>query len=415
MTEASKGFLKRRWKWVAGGGVAIAAAFILAGARLASPEPRIPTAEVIQGSFRDFLDLRGDVKARRSVTLSAPMRAGQLMIMKLAPDGAVVKKGDVVVEFDSSALEQRLAEHQSALETAVAQIQQSKAQAKLTEQQDTTNLMTDRYTLQSAKLDASKQAILSKIDGEEAQIKVTDAELALKQAEEQLKLDRAADAADLADQQEKWEKAKFDVKRDQTALAQMSLRAPIAGVVSILTHWTPNGRQTYRLGDQTWSGANIVELPDLSTLYFDARADETDRSQLKVGQTALLQAPALPSQRFDCSVHQISTLASMDFSAPWPFPRNFEVEMAFSGENPKLRPGMTGTARVGVGLIPGAIQIPTRAVFQEDGHAVAFLLQGSKFQAQPIQLGHQGGGMVVVTAGLKPGQRVALQNPGAKD
>jgi HlyD family secretion protein len=415
MANVAGGFWKRRWKWATAGGVAIFAALILAGARLANPEPRIPTAEVIRGPFQDFLELRGQVQARRSVSLTAPERAGQLMIMKLAADGTQVKKGDVVVQFDSSRLGQQLAEHKSALQTAEARIEQSRAQAQLTDQQDLTGVMTDRYTLQSAQLDASKQAILSKIDGEEAELKVADAQLALKQAEEQLKMDRAAAAADLADQKEKRDKARFDVQRDETVLAQMSLRAPLDGVVAVLTHWTPNGQQRYRPGDQTWAGANIAELPDLSTLYFDARADEIDRSRLKTGLSALVHAEALPGQEFPCRIQQISSLASTDFSAPYPFPRNFEVEVSFDQRISSLRPGMSATARVAVGQIPEAIQIPTRAVFEQGGRAVAFILHGSKFEPRPIQVGHRGGGMVVVTAGLKPGERVALENPAAKE
>jgi HlyD family secretion protein len=415
MTVAPKGFWKRRWKWAAGCGLVAVVAMVLLGSRLAKTEPRIPTSKVVRGTFQNVLTVRGTVKARRSVVLNAPMRAGQLMIIKLAPDGQSVKKGDVIVQFDASKLEQTLSDDKSALETAEAQIHQSAAQAQLTDQKDVTDLMTARYTLQSAQLDASKSAILSVIDGKEAEIKVSDAKLAVRQAGEKLKMDRAAAAADLADQKEKRDKALFDVKRDETALAKMSLRAPLDGVVSVLSHWTPNGRHPYRLGEQAWPGAGIAELPDLSTLYFNTRADEIDRSRLKAGQTAQARVDALPGQEFPCRVEQISTLASLDFTASWPFPRNFEVEVSFLHENPKLRPGMSATARVAVGKIAEAIQIPTQAVFQKDGRAVAFVLRGGKFEARPIQVSQRGEGMVVVAAGLTPGEDVAMEDPTRKE
>jgi HlyD family secretion protein len=415
MKVLPKGFWKRRWKWAVGGGVIAVTAVILLGARLANTEPRIPTSTVVRGTFQDTLALRGEVKARRSVVLNAPMRAGQLMIIKMAPDGTSVKKGDAILQFDASKLEQTLSDDKSALATAEAQIQQSAAQAQLTDQADLTDLMKAKYTLQSAQLDASKAAILSEIDGKEAEIKVTDAELAVKQAQEKLKMDRAAAAADLADQKEKRGKARFDVQRDATALAQMSLRAPLDGVVTVLSHWTPNGPHAYRTGEQVWPGAAIVELPDLSTLFFNARADEIDRSRLKIGQTALIRVDALPGQEVPCSISQISTLASMDFSASWPFPRNFEVEVSFHHENEKLRPGMSATARVAVGQIAEAIQIPTQAVFQKNGRSVAYVLRGSKFEAQPIQVGQRSEGMVVVATGLTPGERVAMEDPTSKE
>lgn len=409
------GLWKRRWKWAVAGGAIAVVAMVVLGARLASPEPRIPTSIVVRGTFQNLLTLRGAVKARRSVVLNAPMSAGELMIVKLASDGAPVKKGDLIAQFDASKLEQTLSDDQSALKTAEAQIQQSQAQAQLTDQKDLTDLAKARYTLQSAQLDASKRAILSEIDGKEAEIKVTDAALALKQAGEKLKMDRAAAAADLADQKEKRDKARFDVKRDEAALAKMALRAPMDGVVTVLTHWTLNGPHAYRTGEQAWPGAAIAELPDLSTLYFNARADEIDRSRLKTGQTARIRVDALPGQEFPCRVEQISTLASLDFSASWPFPRNFEVDLSFRNENAKLRPGMSATARVAVGQIAEAIQVPTQAVFQKNGRPVAFVLRGSKFEQRPIQVGQRGDGMVVVTAGLKPGELVATEDPTAKE
>ncbi len=415
MGDRLRDLWKRRWKWLLAGGAVAAVAIIMLGARLASPAPRVPTSPVVRSTFQDLLKLRGAVKAGRSVVLNAPMRAGDLMIVKLVPDGATVKKGELIVQFDASKLEQTLSEDQSALKTAEAQIQQSQAQAQLTDQTDLTDLAKARYTLQSAQLDASKRAILSEIDGKEAEIKVADAQLALKQAKAKLKMDRAAAAADLADQNEKRDKARFDVQRHEAALAKMTLRAPIDGVVTVLTHWTPNGPHAYRLGEQAWPGAAIAELPDLSTLYFTARADEIDRSRLKVGQTAQVRVDALPGHPFSCRVEQNSTLASLDFSASWPFPRNFEVEVSFRNQNSKLRPGMSATAEVAVGQIADAIQIPTQAVFQKNGRPVAFVLHGSKFLSRPIEVAQRGDGMVVVTSGLKPGEQVATVDPTAKE
>jgi hypothetical protein len=63
-------FWKRRWKWAVGGGAIATVALILVGTRLASPEPRIPTSEATRATFEDFLPLRGEIKARRSIILT---------------------------------------------------------------------------------------------------------------------------------------------------------------------------------------------------------------------------------------------------------------------------------------------------------------------------------------------------------
>ena len=50
-------------------------------------------------------------------------------------------------------------------------------------------------------------------------------------------------------------KAQFDVQRAERALAQMTLRAPSAGTISLLQHWAGSDMTTYRPGDRAWPGA----------------------------------------------------------------------------------------------------------------------------------------------------------------
>ena len=78
--------------------------------------PTVPTFQVKRGEFLDVLEFRGQLKAMKSVSITAPANAGDLQILKIAADGTQVKKGDVVVEFDPSKTQQDLAQDQSAAE-----------------------------------------------------------------------------------------------------------------------------------------------------------------------------------------------------------------------------------------------------------------------------------------------------------
>src|SRR5205823_5872716 len=83
-------------------------------------------------------------------------------------------------------------QNQSVLKSAEAEIEQVRSQGRLTEEQDVTDLMKARYDVEEAKLDASKQEIVSRIEGEESRLKVADAEQKLREAEDKLKSDRAS-------------------------------------------------------------------------------------------------------------------------------------------------------------------------------------------------------------------------------
>lgn len=409
--------IKALWngpRWVV---IAIAAGLIgtvsLAAVRLGNPTVKVPTAEVKRAEFLDYVQLRGEVKALKSLTVNAPFEAGDLQIIKLARNGSQVKKGDVVVQFDVTKLQQDLAQNRSALKSGEAEIEQARAQARLKEEQDLTDLMKARYDVEAAKLDASKQEILSKIEGAEAKLKVADAEQKVRQAEEKLKSDRESAAADLESKKQKRDKALFDVRRAERAVAVMTLRAPGDGMVTLQRNWRAGwmGAAEFKEGDRAWPGAAIAELPDLSTLQVAARIDETDRGRLKSGAAVTTRVDAVPDREFVGRVAKINPLATTDFSAGWPFPRNFKVEIELEQGDSRLKPGMSATARVAVDRVPNSIVIPPQASFQKAGRAVAYVLRGSKFEERVIEVGRRSEAQLLIASGLRPGERVALKDP----
>ena len=271
---------------------------VLGAVRLGKRTPTVPTIAVKRGEFLDSLQFRGEVKALKSVTISAPSEAGDLQIIKVSAEGTAVKPGDVVVEFDKTKTEQDLAQFQSSLKSAEATIDQSRAQARLAEEEDKTTVLKVRYAVESAKLEASKQEIVSKIEGEEAKLKLADAEQALREAETKEKSDKALNQATIESSVQLSAKAKFDVQRAERSLAQMSVRAPSAGTISLLQHWGGSGPVTYRPGDRAWPGAAIAELPDANTLRISARVDETERGRLALKQPVTVQLNAIPDRQF---------------------------------------------------------------------------------------------------------------------
>jgi len=393
---------------VGGGGV-------LGAVRYSNRAPTMPTFEVKRGEFIDSVQFRGEVKAMKSATISAPAEAGDLQIVKIVADGTQVKQGDVVVEFDKTKTEQDLAQDRSTLKSAQAEIDQAQAQARLTEEEDLTAVMKARFDVETAKLDASKQEIVSKIEGAEANLKVADAEQKLHEVEEKLKADRAVNQATVESKTQASKKAAYDVQRAEHALSRMTLQAPSAGTISLVSMWHPGGESPFKPGDRAWPGAPMAELPDISSLRVSARADETERGRLALKQTVSAQLDAIPDRQFTGQIEQISTIATIDFSAGWPIPRNFNLEIALDQTDARLKPGMTAQLTVVVDRVPDALTIPVQASFQKSGQTVAYVWEGSKFQERVIAIGRRNRDRILVANGLRPGDRVALKDPSVKE
>jgi HlyD family secretion protein len=388
---------------------------VLGAVRYSNRAPTIPTFDVKRGDFIDSVQFRGEVKALKSVTISAPSEAGDLQIVKIVADGAQVKQGDVVVEFDKTKTEQDLAQDRSTLKSAEAEIEQARAQAHLTEEEDLTAVMKARFDVETAKLDASKQEIVSQIEGAEAKLKVADNEQQLHEVEEKLKSDRAVDKATIESKIEASKKAAFDVQRAERALAKMTVQAPSSGMISLVPMWHPGGEAPFKPGDRAWPGAPIAELPDVSTLRVSARADETERGRLSLKQTVNAQLDAIPDRQFTGQIEQISTIATIDFTGGWPFPRNFNLGIALDQADARLKPGMTAQLTVVVDRVPDALTIPVQASFQRSGQTVAYVWEGSRFQERVIEIGRRNRDRILVAKGLRPGDRVALKDPLVKE
>jgi RND family efflux transporter MFP subunit len=388
---------------------------VLGASRLGRRSPSVPTIGVKRGEFLDSTQFRGEVKAMKSVTISAPAESGDLQIVKVSPEGTVVKPGDVVVEFDKTKTEQDLAQYRSSLKSAEAEIEQARAQARLAEEEDKTAVMKAGYDVEAAKLEASKQEIVSKIEGQEAELKLADAEQKLREAKIKQKSDETLNKATIESKEEASKKAKYDVARAERSLAQMTLRAPSAGTISLLQHWTGSGEAPYRPGDRAWPGAAIAELPDATTLRVTARVDETERGRLAVKQPVTVQLNAMPDREFTGHIEQIGAIASIDFSGGWPFPRNFILLIVLDQTDPRFKPGLTGQVMVVVDRVPDALTIPAQALFQRSGQNVAYVWHGTQFEERAIEVGRRSGDKIMVAKGVRAGEQVALKDPTVKE
>lgn len=396
-----------------------AAVLLVGGGTLAfrrNNAPNVPTAQVKRSEFVDYITVRGNVKAQHSIQIAAPSIAGDLQIVKLVPMGTMVKKGDVIVQFDTTTLQATLDQRRSELKSAGADIDHSRAEARLSKEQQATDLLQARYNVDRAKLDTSKQEILSEIDGAETRLKLHDAEQKYRELQQKDISSKDSTDADIDSKTQKREKSLFDVRLAERQIASLTLRAPADGMVTIMPNfrarnWTTGGSTPdFKEGDRAWSGAVIAQLPDLKSMRVSARVDESDRGRLKSDQTATVRIDALADKQFPARVAEISPLAKLDYSS-WPFTKNFDITLEILDNDSRIRPGMSASGRIAVEKVPDALLVPVEAVFEKDGRLVAYALRGSRFEERTVEVARRGKTELLIARGLEAGERVALMDP----
>ena len=198
--------------------------------------PSVRSAEARIGEFVDAVQMRGEVKAGRSITIIAPSDAGDLRIMKLAQRRTAVKKGDVIVEFDGITVNRTLDEKKSEVRGFEAQIEKSRAESRTTEQTSVTAEMTAGYDVERGKLDYSAKEILSRVEGEQRGLEVNDNEQKLLEASANLSSDPRGGSAKVAATGRSAPRRGSTSTRPAAAGA-LKVTAPADGVVDILRNW----------------------------------------------------------------------------------------------------------------------------------------------------------------------------------
>ena len=403
------------WLGVAAGICIVGALLLVFSARRRAPD--VPMVDVAASEFVDVVELRGEVRPIASRVLTAPTLAGDLQIIKLAKANTAVKAGDVLVEFDPTTLQRTRQERLSELRQADAEIDQARADAHIVEEQNRTALTKARFDVERAALDVIEGDLVARLDYERAKLALDDAKQRLKETEAKNRAAEASNSANLAAKQRRRQKVQADLERAEHGLAGLQLRAPSDGVVSLLLNYRTggvmSGGQEFREGDRAWSGAGIVELPDLASVRIAARLEETDRGRVAKGQSASVRVDAVPDREYRAKVADISLLARADFSSGWPPPRDFDVDLEVEDADARLKPGMTAAIRVAVDRLPNALVIPAGAVSLIDGRPTVYRLRGSRFEPVVISLARRGREQVAVASGIEAGDRLAAAKPPA--
>ena len=378
-------------------------------------EVEVAVARVRRGDFIISVRTRGDIKSARSLVLKAPQVPG-LRIVKLAPAGRPVKKGDVVVEFDGSQQDQNVISRTTTVRAADGDITQTKATQKINDEADAMSKMSSEYDLERAKLDASKAQVLSAIEGEKNRIQVGVSEGSLQTVKASINAHQVGQTADLSRLTQRKDKAVRDLATAQGYLGMMQLRAPIDGIVNVLPNFRSQGSfgqstPPFKEGDNAWTGAEIAEIPDLSEMYVDLKLEEVDRGKLKMGQEVRIRVDAIPDKEFTAKLDWISPIAALVFKGGSTAEKTFPARATITNLDARLRPGMSASTEVIIEKEPNVLLIPARASFAKDGKPAVYQQVGKAFPTVPIQVGKQNDDDLIVTGGLKEGDVVTLESP----
>jgi multidrug resistance efflux pump len=307
----------------------------------------LPTAIVTKTTFIDFLQLRGEVRPVRSVVLTAPSAGSDLQIVDLATNGSKVAAGDVVITFDPTQQQRTLETKQSELKQAESEIDKAEAEQRRRVASAQSERDEAKKALERARLEIQGNELRARIDAENFVIAVSNAEEHVRELEKKIEGERIAAQADVAIPWSEARQGAGMTSETERIIGSLQVRAPIDGSISLLPNFRAGGpgrsAPEFRRGDRAWFGAQVAELPDLTSVQMTARVDEADRGRIQIGSGVQVRVDAVPDKELTGTLKDISVVAKPDFTT-WPPVRNFDLVVALS--DPTRVWGMSASARV---------------------------------------------------------------------
>lgn len=382
-------------------------------------------------SFDITVNTIGTLDAERSHIVSSTIKGDKGKIVYIIDEGTFVKKGDVLVKFDSAFFEsemQRLTGELHSREAAfearkqVLEWEKSQAQGAIrTAEFDVNDAMqeynrymsyiSDMENLGKKGFNYPNEIYQAKKKAEQLLARQQRFETAFEQIKKESVFKIAAAAAEVT-------KAKNEADTTQTALNDIRnqigksiVYAPFPGIVVHYESYRSNQKRKPRVGDVVWENQPLLYLPDISSMIVKTLVREVDLHKITKGQKASVQVDAYPKLALTGEVTSIGALAS-DSPEAAKGEKYFQVIVAIlNNDSVNLRPGMTARVNLLTDAARNVLSVPVQAVFSDGANKYCYVGKGPNAKKVKVELGRQNEDYAEIVAGLKNGDTVSLIKP----
>lgn len=388
--------LLRYWPYMAGGCFLLVLVLWLLFGNHASTlkvnQDELTISNVQHAEFKDYVRTNGHVMPIQVVQISP--EEGGIVMEKVAEEGTMVHKGDVIVRLSNSSLdlqilnaEAELAEKQNMLRNTQVAMEQD----RLNNQTEKAQLDMDIRRLQRT-YEQNKRLYQEKLISKEDFLKSQeDYQLSAKKRSlvtKRLKQDSIYRTVQMDQMEDNLQNMRNNVVMVRQRKDKLEIRSAIDGELGLLE---------VELGQSIAAGQKIGQLNDLSDYKVQAEIDEHYIDRVRQG---LVGTFTRGDKQYQLQVRKV-----------YPEVRSgkFRCDFIFKGERPEnIRSGQTYYIDLELGQPEQAIMIPRGTFFQTTGGQWIFVLDksGKKAYRRNIRVGRQNPQYYEVLEGLEPGERV---------
>ena len=355
-------------------------------------EGRIVVSEVSEGTFEDFIPIRGRVTPLKTVFLDA-IEGGRVERV-LVEDGAMLKRGDLIVELSNTTLQLEVTRNEALVTEQLNNMRSIELSLEQNRLDHKRNLVELDYQIKRLERQVQRERELIKTNAvSQMQLDQTEDELDYYQKRRAVTLESQATDARMQETQLKFlqesgSQLEASLEFARKNLAALNVRAPVAGKLSGFN---------VEIGQSITRGGRLGQIDDPDNYKLTANIDEFYLGRVDLGQEAVFERGGDSYQMTIAKIYPQVTNGQ------------FEVDFVFEGEQPDgIRRGQTLQAKLTLGDATKAKLIPNGAFYQDTGGNWVFVVapDGSEAIKRNVRLGRRNNNYIEVIDGLDIGERV---------
>ena len=399
-----------------------------------------------RGTFISEVTEPGDLDSSSNIVIKCKIknrgRAGT-PIKEIVPEGSFVKKGELIAQFDDSALQDELI----AQKIQVANDKASKIQAESSlraAKQVLEEFENGTFEKEKAKIEAEVAFAQENLERAEDYLRfsdllnskgyVTDSQrdadqFAVVKAKKELALaQQNLDVytrftnkrmvqeynSEIKKQEAYLEAAKFTLllsqqreKEIDEQVANCRVVAPQDGMVIYANEGRrDNSSIVIEEGTMIRDGQELVKLPNPKKMEVVTQVNDSKINRVNKGDLATIFLDSDPETPIPGRVREVSSfpLPRRWFQAPI----NYEVFVEITDVTENVRPGLRAKVKIVVDSIDDVLQIPSSAVIRDVEDYFVIVKRKTDWEVRKVEIGANNDKFVVVTKGLQEGEPVLI-------
>jgi multidrug resistance efflux pump len=291
----------------------------------------------------------GKTAALRSSLLQIPRQYGtfsQLTLLTIVQNGAHVKPGDLLAEFDATDQLKQARDALAKFDDLSHQVDQKRAEQKNNAEKRNSDLITAQADLQKAQIEIQKGPVLSDLDQQKNAVKLEAARAHVASLQRSNRFHEQAEAAELRILELQRDRQKLTVELQKENAALLTLRSSISGMVALENVYRNNSMGHAQEGDRLFPGEPLLQVFDPTNMVVLLSVGEPDGAALKPGATAVIHLDAFPDLSFTAHFESASPVATSAWDS---LVKTFTARFVVDQSDARLLPDLSVAADIEVG------------------------------------------------------------------